>query len=64
MNCISFLSKVLTLIMVGVGFILSMIFHAGTEEPPEVVVNGQSTKSEAMVMVNFYFSDQSKSIIL
>lgn len=50
--------------MVGVGFILSMIFHAGTKEPPEVVVNGQSTKSEAMVMVNFYFSDQSKSIIL
>ena len=47
MNCISFLSKVLTLIMVGVGFILSMIFHAGTKEPPEVVVNGQSTKSEA-----------------
>lgn len=64
MNCISFLSKVLTFIMVGVGFILSMIFHAGTKEPPEVVVNGQSTKSEAMVMVNFYFSDQSKSIIL
>lgn len=38
--------------MVGVGFILSMIFHAGTKEPPEVVINGQSTKSEAMVMVN------------
>ena len=50
--------------MVGVGFILCMIFHAGTKEPPEVVVTAQSTKSEAMVMVNFYFSDQSKSIIL
>ncbi|XP_073239858.1 major facilitator superfamily domain-containing protein 12-like [Porites lutea] len=44
---------VLTLIMVGVGFILSMIFHAGTKEPPKVVVNGQSTKSEAMSKSSF-----------